>query len=142
MMMRFVVLIFLLAQLTGCIIGNGTICGPQTPMAMCDKKAYQALYYPTPARDEWSKSNVNKVQLNADWLVCGGRDDGSYTDVKRIPSEENLDYSARLSRQFDEIQRCMLHNGYVYTGRCDTDVSKVSPGCQARSKAIGYGENL
>ncbi|UBB93058.1 hypothetical protein [Xanthomonas oryzae] len=132
MMMRFLGLIFLLAQLTGCIIGNGTICGPQTPMAMCDKKAYKALYYPTPLRDEWSKIGLNKAQLNADWLVCGGRDDGSYTDVRSIPGEANLDYSARLSQQFYEIQRCMLNNGYIYTGRCDTDVSKVSPGCQAR----------
>ncbi|UXW31806.1 hypothetical protein IXO644_002740 [Xanthomonas oryzae pv. oryzae] len=91
------VLIFLLAQLTGCIIGNGTICGPQTPMAMCDKKAYKALYYPTSPRDEWNKIDVNKMQLNVDWIACGGRSDGSYTAVKSFSGEERLAYAARLS---------------------------------------------
>ncbi|QBG94604.1 hypothetical protein EYC55_02650 [Xanthomonas oryzae] len=136
MMMRFVFLILLLVQLTGCIIGNGTICGPQTPMAMCDRKAYKALYYPTPPRDEWNKIDLNKVQLNADWLACGGLDDGGYAGVKSFAGEERLAYAARLGRKFDGIQICMLNKGYVYIGRCDTDVSKVSPGCQARFKAV------
>ncbi|QBG94602.1 hypothetical protein EYC55_02630 [Xanthomonas oryzae] len=136
MMMRFLFFILLLVQLTGCIIGNGTICGPQTPMAMCDRKAYKALYYPTSPRDEWSKSGVNKVQLNADWIACGGRSDGSYTAARSFSGEERLAYAARLSQQFDGMQICMLNKGYIYNGRCDTDVSRVNPGCRARFKAV------
>ncbi|AZR25273.1 hypothetical protein FQK02_00540 [Xanthomonas vasicola] len=142
MMTRVVFLIIFLTQLTGCIIGNGTICGPQTPMAMCDKKAYQALYHPTPLRDEWMKSGVGTFDLNKDWLGCGGRSDGSYTDIRSIPSESNFDYTKRNHQLFENIQHCMLNKGYIYNGRCDTDVSRENPGCQARSKAAVHGEGL
>ncbi|UNE62683.1 hypothetical protein [Xanthomonas oryzae] len=147
-MMRNVFLIGLTMQLSGCIIGNGTICGPQTPMAMCDKKAYKALYHPAPLRDEWRKDGKSADQLNEDWLGCGGLNNGSYNNsiaLSRLSGEKTMDYAARYAakakEKFNEGQLCMLNKGYIYTGRCDTDVTKVSPGCQARSDSAGYGKS-
>nr|CUV13268.1 protein of unknown function [Ralstonia solanacearum] len=34
--------------LSGCTIGNGHVCGPQTPALYCDREAYEKLMHPKP----------------------------------------------------------------------------------------------
>ena len=41
-----------------CTIGNGQICGPQTPAAYCDKIAYERLKYPKPYGAHWIKDGM------------------------------------------------------------------------------------
>ena len=41
-----ILILFCLSGLIGCTIGNGHICGPQTPQAYCDREAYERLIHP------------------------------------------------------------------------------------------------
>jgi len=44
-----------LSLLAGCTIGNGHICGPQTPLAYCDRDAYERLVHPRGLGEYWEK---------------------------------------------------------------------------------------
>ncbi len=132
-MVRYLLLIGLTTQISGCIIGNGTICGPQTPVILCDKKAFQKLYNPTPLRDYWVSDGSHAKDLSKDWIECGGTSNGSYVDVEIIPNESNTSLSKRMEQRFADIQRCMLRKKYDYTGPCDLPAWKVAPACQERS---------
>ncbi len=117
--------------LTGCLIGNGHICGPQTPMAYCNKEAYQKLVHPTPLREKWQHASRSQVEQQRDWIACGGMDNGGYAGVSGSTGAE----TARLSgEKFDQIQRCMMSKGYQYTGTCEGDIPSRYPACQARSE--------
>lgn len=71
------------ALLTGCVIGNGTICGPGTPVAYCDREVYEKLTHPKPYLDYWEKSTMAIKQRQEDWLNCGGKDDGTFAPTKK-----------------------------------------------------------
>ena len=102
--------------LTACVVGNGRICGPQTPVAYCDKEALERMLHPKPLIDDWSKAGLVSKEKIQDWIECGGRRDGNY---------------AASESDFDQIQRCMLKKGYYYMGQCDNDIMKATPGCGA-----------
>ncbi|NOT16341.1 MAG: hypothetical protein HOP21_12395 [Methylotenera sp.] len=115
--------------LTSCVIGNGRICGPQTPVAYCDKEALDRLLHPKSPVDYWDKEGMaNEVRLQ-DWIECGGRFDGNYTPSKRLPEEKD-DFAASR-RALYSIQRCMLKKGYHYIGKCDNEIRKATPACGA-----------
>jgi len=57
--------------LIGCTIGNGQICGPQTPAAYCDKVAYDRLKHPKPYGAHWIKENMTKESRRTDISACG-----------------------------------------------------------------------
>ena len=65
--------------LTGCVIGNGTICGPQTPRAYCDREAYERLTNPKGYGEFFTKTGMTKESWRADWVACGGISSGSYS---------------------------------------------------------------
>jgi hypothetical protein len=97
------------------------ICGPQTPLAYCDREAYQRLRHPIPNSDYWERQGMTGKIRRQDWMECGGMPDGGYSsDVQ----ERN-----KLHR----IERCMRdQKGYRYIGPCyDTEISKASPACGA-----------
>ncbi|MDH0075238.1 hypothetical protein N5D13_08910 [Stenotrophomonas maltophilia] len=113
--------------LSGCLIGNGRICGPQTPMVYCDRDAYQRLFHPTPIRDEWQHPSRPQVERQQDWIACGGMDNGGYAGVSGSTGAE----TAKLSREkFYGIQRCMMGKGYRYTGTCEGEIPSKFPACQ------------
>ncbi|MDV3470284.1 hypothetical protein RZA67_16335 [Stenotrophomonas sp. C3(2023)] len=117
--------------LTGCLIGNGRICGPQTPTAYCDKEAYQRLVHPTPLRDYWQHPSRPQAERQQDWIACGGDDVGSYSNPS---AGSGAEVARRSSEKHHGIQRCMMAKGYVYEGACDTSVRMQYPACQARSR--------
>ncbi len=118
--------------LSGCTIGNGHICGPQTPAAYCDRDAYEELMHPKPYIDKWEKPGASPETLRQDSASCGGGDSNhaplfiaAEVKAEQRPGEkENFAYS-RLHQKW---QRCMLAKGYRYTGKC---YSQSSPGCGA-----------
>jgi hypothetical protein len=112
---RLCISIVISILLTACVIGNGQICGPQTPMAYCDKVALESLLHPKSLIDDWGKAGVISEGKVHDWIACGGSRDGNY--------------AASVS-DFDQIQRCMLQKGYLYTGKCDNEIMKATPGCR------------
>ncbi len=102
--------------LTACVIGNGHICGPQTPVIYCDKEALEASNHPTPLIAYWDKTGIITENKTQDWVECGGSRDGNY---------------AASESDFDQIQRCMLKKSYHYMGKCDNEIMKATPGCGA-----------
>jgi hypothetical protein len=82
--------------LTACTIGNGRICGPQTPAAHCDKEAYERLKYPKPYGAHWIKEGM--------------------TAAKQPDDPNDIKAMARLTKEWAE---CMRDRGYVYLEYCD-----------------------
>lgn len=126
------IFIIIILQLSGCVIGNGRICGPQTPLALCDKEAEKALYHPTPLRDYWSNTEIQTGDLNQAWLDCGGDERGGYINAQRRADESNASFIERNDEAFDSLQRCMMKKNYRYDGPCEPPSWRAAPACQAR----------
>ncbi|WP_156774546.1 hypothetical protein [Edwardsiella hoshinae] len=117
---------------SGCTIGNGRICGPQTPLAYCDRDAYQKLMHPTPSRDYWEKASVSIDDRRKDWVDCGGNVIGTYSISKdELNGRTSLEAA---SSKFDDMQYCMMKKGYSYTGTCQGEIPSQYPACKARSR--------
>jgi len=109
--------VFISVGLTACTIGNGHICGPQTPIAYCDHEAYEKLMHPKPYLQYWEKEGMINEVRGQDSLDCGGSNGGpDFSDQQlnaaRQPEDKN-DFAprSRLSRAWVE---CMKTKGYYY----------------------------
>lgn len=120
-------LFWLVAGVSGCVIGNWNICGPQTPLYHCDAEAERRLLHPTPNRDYWTQSGIVPDIRSSDWVDCGGNDKGGYY----VGFEIDGSPSKAAQQVNHSIQRCMLKKGYQYTGPCDNEITKAFPGCGA-----------
>jgi hypothetical protein len=123
--MKILLVILLCYALAGCVIGNGRICGPQTPLAYCDKKAYQALLHPIPHRDLWRKNNVSTEDIRVDWIKCGGQENG-WQWITPKPDET---YLLRQNKLRLSIEFCMMGEGYKYGGNCEVGYAATFPKC-------------
>jgi len=115
-------LLLLVLMVSGCVIGNGRICGPQTPIAYCDKEADDRLLRGPSDSQQWIKDGMTKESRQADWEACGGWKNGSYgTSLPSRTMEESKMANADSSRKFKEISACMTSKGYyhVYEFECD-----------------------
>lgn len=117
--------------LSACTIGNGRICGPQTPSAYCDKEAYEKLMHPTPLVDKWEKNNITTEQRKLDWIACGGDTDGWY-QIKDIGNFTAQEYRNASRKKSHTIQNCMIKKKYHYIGICydNDEISRESPACR------------
>jgi len=134
--MRLCLLIVMATALTGCTFGNGMICGPQTPLAYCNREAYQRLAHPKPYLENWEKSPINPAERSMDSANCGG---GSSNNAPNF-SQEGLaaasqpgekEYETRI-RLHHNWERCMLKKGYRFSGECyNNQTSRAKPACGA-----------
>ena len=120
---------------SGCTIGNGRICGPQTPVIYCDAEALNALLNPPAYITRWEKIGVSPSEKLADWIACGGRSDGDF-----VPSEELKELARRredgsllspYQKAEAQFQRCFLGKGYVWKGGCRYPSNNAFPICGA-----------
>lgn len=125
--LRTILLVASTGALSGCVIGNWSICGPQTPLYHCDAEAEKRLLHPTPLSDKWEKSGISQESRRRDWIGCGGNASGLYDNpvVDGVASE---DAGGEL---YFSVQRCMLKKGYNYNGPCNNEVTMAFPGCGA-----------
>ena len=110
----FVMLISLL--LSACSIGNGRICGPQTPKANCNKEVYEKLVNPKPYLEYWEKQNTTPEQRREDAFDCGGRrsdthPDGFDYEKVKLPNESVFETRERFQKVW---RNCMEDKGYRY----------------------------
>jgi len=86
-----------------CQAGTGT-CG------MSSEDAHKLLH-PKPYRDYWSKPAMTDEGRKADWVACGGSENGNFSwDSRRmLPGETNE--TSRL-RQSSELKACLTPRGY------------------------------
>jgi hypothetical protein len=105
--------------LAGCGIGLG----------LFPKSSYETLH-PKPYRDYWIKGGTTAEDRQADWVVCGGRENGNFSlhPDRMLPGETN---NQAYSRQSIALERCMLRAGYRYTGNCSNAYMKTQPLCGA-----------
>jgi hypothetical protein len=119
----------------GCTIGNGRICGPQTPAAYCDAKALKALLNPPPYLDLWDKPGATANEKMADWIACGGKPNGEFIpseEMKRVwRRPEDTTSIPSYHRADAHFQRCLMGRGLVWIGRCDSESMRTFPVCGA-----------
>jgi hypothetical protein len=99
-------------SLMACTIGNGRICGPQTPRAYCDKEAYVKLLHPKGYGEYFVKPGMTKESWRQDWVACGGMKDGGYSVGEWQPGD--IDDFATSRRTVKKLDACMQSNGYEY----------------------------
>ncbi len=125
--------------LTSCTIGNGTICGPQTPLIYCDSGANQRAMNRKRYIEWWGKTNLSTDQRSRDWVACGGYVGGDYgppfDQLRQEKRPDEVGESAAYERLSHEFQRCMLKNGYYYTGNCNSKAMRLEPMCADTKKS-------
>jgi hypothetical protein len=110
--------LFVFLLIGGCAFGNGQICGPQTPIAYCDKEAYEKLAHPKPYGARWIKENGTDEQRLLDIKECGGGIGlhvgftDSQEEAERREGETSL-FPAR-ARLYRAWVQCMKDRGYRY----------------------------
>ena len=126
--MKWTGLLSLTVLLSGCVIGNGRICGFQTPALYCDKEAYEAALHPKPFVELWEKVSVTSEERMKDWLACGGYVNGNFSlqTEKILPGESDQSAYERLERSF---YSCLIKKGYRYSG-CNKEFYKDKPICR------------
>lgn len=88
--------------LAGCGIGLG----------LFPKSSYETLH-PKPYRDYWIKSGTTEEARRADWMACGGSENGNFSWDSRtmLPGETN---ETSRHRQSSELKACLTQRGYRY----------------------------
>jgi len=134
-LIRSLFVLYLGLLLTACSIGNGRICGPQTPKVNCDKEALQKLLHPTPYLQKWKKAGISPEMRRKDSTDCGGGSSDSpgfahRQKAERLSNEKEHETYSRLHHNW---QRCMLGKDYIYTGKCyDNEIGRAAPSCEGR----------
>ncbi|WP_235185086.1 hypothetical protein [Cupriavidus sp. SK-3] len=83
-----------------------------------------------PLVEYWEENVWNAEKRNRDWMECGGMRDGGYSSPKSGVSAQEMRDAA--GEKYMEIQRCMLRNGYRYTGSCEGSIRQAYPACKAQ----------
>lgn len=112
-----VLYVLMVASLSGCYIGPGGICGPQTPIYYCQSKADQEKMRPKPYGAHWVKEGMTREESINDWVRCGGHPSGSFSPSNEILSAgEKIGVSREDTRRTMEIQAdaCMVSLGYRF----------------------------
>jgi hypothetical protein len=118
--MNYSYAIYTSVVLTACTIGNGGICGPQTPSAYCDREAYEKLAHPKPYLQYWMKENMTIEGRREDSFECGGsrRDSRPFSrgneEQLMQPGETIWKTRERLSIEW---ANCMKNKGYRYVDK-------------------------
>ena len=99
--------------LAACTVGNGIICGPQTPRAYCDKEAYEKLANPKAYGEYWVKPGMTKESWQQDWVACGGFSSGQY-GAYVPPGSNDAISSALWEQKRKQLDACMRAKGYEY----------------------------
>ena len=103
-------------SLMACTIGNGHICGPQTPQAYCDREAYERLMHPKGIGEYWEKPDKTVEGWRSDWVTCGGRPNGDYsTDTPPRSTHEVIREAS--DKKLKELWTCMTTKNYYFTGK-------------------------
>ena len=131
--------LLLVGILSGCTIGNGHICGPQTPQAYCDKDAYEKLMHPKPYGAHWIKEGMTREGRVEDIAACGANRDlkiefpkDSMDKTIALPviqkvtghqyaTTEQERWSAANDLLKNSWRKCMVQRGYtqIPMGSCD-----------------------
>jgi hypothetical protein len=112
--MKFWVMLMVASTiLTACTFGNGRICGPQTPVANCNKETYEKLVHPKAYGEYWVKPDMTKESWRQDWVECGGRSNGQYSGDAPSGSTSEV-FSASWEKARKKLDACMQSKGYEY----------------------------
>lgn len=114
--------------LTGCYIGPGGICGPQTPTIYCaSKEERDRIFNPPPYAAHWIKEGMTKESRRVDSWACGAAPTVFAADhvvhsreameAARLPHERDIFES--IHRLRDHWQACMAAKGYTRLETCD-----------------------
>jgi len=86
----------------------------------------------TPIRDYWILPGGTKEARIQQWLECGGAENGRYhISPLGFTSKEIKEAS---DKKFDQLQICMMRNGYRYVGSCEGEIRSAYPACRKIDK--------
>jgi len=86
----------------------------------------------TPTRDYWDLPEGTKEERIQQWLECGGAENGSYHISP--PGRSAQEIKKASEDKFDQLQLCMMKNGYNYIGSCEGEIRSTYPACIGRKK--------
>jgi hypothetical protein len=109
-------ILFCLSGLIGCTIGNGHICGPQTPQAYCDREAYERLLHPKGIGEYWEKPDKTVEGWRSDWVSCGGKPNGDYLPYKPEAPGDKAFHDAYKKKE-NHLWNCMTQKGYQFNSK-------------------------
>jgi hypothetical protein len=88
-----------------------------------------------PAIHYWEKNDVTPEERSRHSVECGGSVGGTDFSNQKINAarrEGENDFVVR-SRLAHNWQRCMIKQGYRFTGKCyDNEIGRASPACAGR----------
>lgn len=64
----------------------------------------------TPLGDRWEKPSMTLGARRADWVACGGRQDGSYGVAEDLKTTEEIQRASR--EKYRTLDACMQSSGY------------------------------
>ncbi len=115
--MKILIAILVVSFLTGCTIGNGRICAPQTPAAYCDKEAYEKLAHPQPYGAHWVKEGMTREKRLEEFIECNGS--SSLKQGYEIQYGQSNDaFFAGFNAHVTKVAACMRSKGYSYLENC------------------------
>ncbi|MDS1140848.1 hypothetical protein RE432_10415 [Pusillimonas sp. SM2304] len=82
-----------------------------------------------PLRDYWVAKNEMTDRREEQWISCGGNKIGGYA----LTEEDIRHFGPQRAGKvkFDELQYCMMKNGYRYTDTCVGEIPSQYPACQS-----------
>ena len=70
-------------------------------------------------------------QRRADWVECGGSNSGNHNGRFRPLGSTDAIEDMANQRSWFNVQRCMLKKSYQWSGRCDNEIARSQPKCNA-----------
>jgi hypothetical protein len=102
-------ILLLCALVSGCELlcqaGTGT-CG------LSDEQRYK-LMHPKAYGEHFVKSGATREEWQRDWVACGGRPNGQYSD-DAPDSATTAEIFAAIDRASKKLDTCMQSKGYEY----------------------------
>jgi len=89
----------------------------------------------TPMRDYWILPGGTAEERTRQWIACGGLANGKHGAASIMPLEKLTPkqiFEADMKKA-EQVQNCMLDEGYRYVGQCKTDITRRFPGCRKPS---------
>jgi hypothetical protein len=80
------------------------------------EETYERLRHPKGLGEYWEKPGMTKDSWKADWIDCGGRENGDFGPDEPIgPGDEAFQNAYKKKQSY--LWSCMTKKGYQFTGK-------------------------
>ena len=80
---------------------------------------------------DWFKYGSDEGITKKKWQECGGAENGMIHLPKTANNFGSVERSKEYDKKYDEVEGCMMKNGYQYKGSCKGPIKYILP-CRAK----------